>query len=130
MSEELFSRDEADEIRKADTLPAGTYPVTIVGAEVKTKDDKKFLNLRLQINDGHEMAGRNKFFNIYLRNGHPNPKVCAIHSRIRQSLDKALGLEMLTVDSILGQMLSVKITNSQSKDGATMYENIERFLPL
>lgn len=126
---EIFSQEEAREIERDRLLPAGVYPVTIMGCEIKTKDDKKFLNLRLQISEPHEMSGRNEFFNIYLKNGHPNPKVCQIHARIRQSLDKALGLESLTTDSMIGQSCQVKVTNSESKDGSAVFANIEKFLP-
>lgn len=123
--EELFNKDEATEIENEDRLPAGDYPMTIIKAEVRTKDDKKWLSLGLQIDDG-SMAGRTKYFSFFLKNGHPNPKVCSIHARIRQSLDSALGLDRMTLENIIGRSLIARIKHSQ-KDGVT-YENVERFL--
>lgn len=123
--EELFSKDEANELEMEDRLPQGDYPVTIIKAEVRTKDDKKWLSVGFQIDDG-VMAGRTKFYSFFLKNGHPNPKVCLIHARLRQSLDSALGLEKMTLENIIGRSLIMRIKHSQ-KDG-NVYENVEKFL--
>jgi len=123
---ELFTPDEAKDIQKADILPAGDYPIVITRAEVKVKDDKKWLSLGCQIDAPHEMQGRYKTFTLYIRDGHPNPKVCGIHAKIRQSLDSALGLDKMTLSNIIGQQCIVRIKNTQ-KDGNT-YENVDRFL--
>ena len=124
--EELFSKDEATELDMEDRLPPGDYSMTIVKAEVRTKDDKKWLSLGFQINDG-AMAGRTKYFSFFLKNGHPNPNVCSIHARIRRSLDSALCLDKMTLENIIGRQLVAKIKHSE-KNGTT-YENVEQFLP-
>jgi len=123
---ELFSIAEAKEIKISDTLPSGNYPIVITRAEIKKKDDKSWLSLGCQISEGHEMSGRYKTFSLYLRNGHPNPKVCNIHAKIRQSLDKALALDRMTLENIIGRSLIVKIYTTE-KEG-NVYENIDRFL--
>ena len=124
--EELFSKDEATELDMEDRLPAGDYSMTIIKAEVRTKDDKKWLSLGFQIDDG-AMAGRTKYYSFFLKNGHPNPNVCSIHERIRRSLDSALGLDKMTIENIIGRSLVAKIKHSE-KNG-THYENVEQFLP-
>jgi hypothetical protein len=123
---EIFGVDEAKELQKSDILPAGEYPVTITRAEVRTKDDKKWLSLGCQIDAPHDMQGRFKTFTLYIKDGHPNPQVCNIHAKLRQSLDAALGLDRMTLTNIIGQSCVVKIKNSE-KNGAT-YENVEKFL--
>lgn len=123
---EIFGLDEAKELQKADILLPGEYPVTITKAEVRTKDDKKYLSLGCQIDAPHHMQGRYKTFTLYVKDGHPNPQVCNIHAKLRQSLDAALGLDRMTLTNIIGQSCVVKIKNSE-KNGST-YENVERFL--
>jgi hypothetical protein len=122
---EIFSVEEAKEIQKSDVLPSGDYPITITKAEMRSKDDKRWISLSVKIDDSHEMGGRVKTFSLYIKDGHSNPKVCNIHAKIRQSLDRALGLEKLTAQSIVGQSCMVKIKNSE-KDG-NVYENIDKF---
>jgi len=123
---EIFGQDEAKELLKADILPPGEYPVIITKAEVRTKDDKKWLSLGCQIDAPHDMQGRYKTFTLYIKDGHPNPQVCSIHAKLRQSLDAALGLDRMTLTNIIGQSCVVKIKNSE-KNGST-YENVEKFL--
>ena len=72
------------------------------------------------------MQGRYKTFTLYIKDGHPNPQVCSIHAKLRQSLDAALGLDRMTLTNIIGQACVVKIKNSE-KNGST-YENVEKFL--
>jgi hypothetical protein len=124
--EELFSKDEAKELDMEDRLPPGDYSMTITKAEVRTKDDKKWLSIGFQIDEGM-MAGRTKFFSFYLKNGHPNPNVCSIHARIRRSLDSALGLDKMTLENIIGRSVVAKI--KQSEKNGTIYENVDQFLP-
>lgn len=126
---EIFSREEARELQSELLLPEGIYPVTIMGCEVKKKEDKHFIVIRLQINDEHEMAGRNELFTIYLKDGHPNPTVCTIHAKLRRSLDNALGLESLTTEGMIGQTCRAKITNSKPNDKGDVYANVAYFLP-
>jgi hypothetical protein len=123
---EIFGQDEAKELLKADILSPGEYPVIITKAEVRTKDDKKWLSLGCQIDAPHDMQGRYKTFTLYIKDGHPNPQVCSIHAKLRQSLDAALGLDRMTLTNIIGQACVVKIKNSE-KNGST-YENVEKFL--
>ena len=123
---EIFGQDEAKELLKADILSPGEYPVIITKAEVRTKDDKKWLSLGCQIDAPHDMQGRYKTFTLYIKDGHPNPQVCSIHAKLRQSLDAALGLDRMTLTNIIGQACIVKIKNSE-KNGST-YENVEKFL--
>lgn len=123
---EIFGLDEAKELLKADILSPGEYPITIIKAEVRTKDDKKYLSLGCQIDAPHDMQGRYKTFTLYVKDGHPNPQVCNIHAKLRQSLDAALSLDRMTLTNIIGQSCVVKIKNSE-KNGST-YENVERFL--
>ena len=124
---EIFSLEEAKEIQKGDVLPAGDYPITIVKAEIRSKESARWISLTVKIEEPHDMAGRMKTFTMYVQNGHANPKVCNIHAKIRQSLDRALGLDRLTAASVIGQSCIVKIKNSE-KDG-NVYENIDKFLP-
>jgi len=123
---EIFGQDEAKELLKADILSPEEYPVIITKAEVRTKDDKKWLSLGCQIDAPHDMQGRYKTFTLYIKDGHPNPQVCSIHAKLRQSLDAALGLDRMTLTNIIGQSCVVKIKNSE-KNGST-YENVEKFL--
>lgn len=122
---EIFGAEEAKEILKGDILPAGDYPITILKAEMRSKELSKWIALTVRIEDPHEMSGRVKTFSMYIQGGHANPKVCNIHAKIRQSLDKALGMEKLTLKGIIGQSCWVKIKNSE-KDG-NVYENIDKF---
>lgn len=122
---EIFGAEEAKEIQKGDILPAGDYPITITKAEMRSKESSKWIALTVKIEDPHEMSGRVKTFSMYIQGGHANPKVCNIHAKIRQSLDRALHLDKLTLTSIIGQSCMVKIKNSE-KDG-NVYENIDKF---
>jgi hypothetical protein len=122
---EIFGAEEAKEILKGDILAAGDYPITIIKAEMRSKELSKWIALTVRIEDPHEMSGRVKTFTMYIQGGHQNPKVCNIHAKIRQSLDKALGMEKLTLKGIIGQSCMVKIKNSE-KDG-NVYENIDKF---
>lgn len=122
---EIFSIEEAKEIQKGDVLPPGDYPITITKAEMRSKEAAKWISLTVKIEEPHEMSGRIKTFTMYIKDGHANPKVCSIHAKIRQSLDRALSLDKLTLQSIIGQSCMVKIKNSE-KDG-NVYENIDKF---
>lgn len=123
---EIFGVDEAKELQKADILSPGEYPVSITKAELRTKDDKKWLALGVQIDAPHDMQGRYKTFTLYVKGGHPNPQVCSIHAKLRQSLDAALSLDRMTLENIIGQTCIVKIKNSE-KNGS-IYENVDKFM--
>lgn len=127
MSDEFFTKEDADLVRKENLFPEGTYPVTITGCSIKSENDKKWVALELTVIGG-EHEGRKKWVNLYKNHGHPNEKLWKWHLQILSSLDAALGVEKMTPDHVLGQSCAMQIEHSKRND--TVYDNVKRFLAI
>ncbi|NBW35462.1 MAG: hypothetical protein EBR30_10680 [Cytophagia bacterium] len=127
MSDEFFTKEDAKVLEHDRLFPEGIYPITITGCSTNDKDGKKWITIEATVCEG-EFEGRKKWINLYKNNGHPNEKLWKWHLGIIATLDKALGLERMTPDSVKGQSCRMEITHSTRNDNT--YDNVRRFLPL
>lgn len=126
MSDEFFTREDATLVQNDKLFPVGVYDITIVGCTVNNKDGKKWISLEVIVTSG-EHEGRKKWLNLYTNQGHPNEKLWKWHLGILSSLDKAIAVEKMTADHVIGQSCRMEITHS-TRDGNT-YDNVKKFLP-
>lgn len=77
-------------------IPAGSYPVEIVGSSVKADEDKVRLGLQVVVLEG-EYEGRKFFLDFWLR--HPSEKARSMSIRNFKSLVKACGFESVPGDT-------------------------------
>jgi hypothetical protein len=129
MSEAFFTQEDSKLVQQDSLFPKGVWPVTITGAKLERKDDKKYVQLEMTVVDG-EMTGRKKWAKFYVRGGHPSEKLVKFHASILKSLDTALGLGAdLTAESVIGQSCQMEVSHSESKNNGQTYDNVVRFLP-
>jgi len=127
MSDEFFTKEDAATLQHDKLFPEGVYNITITGCTANNKDGKKWISLETTVTDG-EFEGRKKWVNLYTNNGHPNEKLWKWHLGIIATLDKALALERMTPDTVLGQSCRMEIVHSTRNDNT--YDNVKKFLPL
>ena len=127
MSDESYTREDAKVLEHDRLFPEGIYPITITGCKANNKDGKKSITIEAVVTEG-ELEGRKKWINLFTNNGHPNEKLWKWHLSIIATLDKALGLERMTPDTVIGQSCRMEITHSTRNDST--FDNVKKFLPL
>lgn len=132
MSDLLFLTDVIDSVEmntSFDPIPAGTYPMNIIGAV--TKDTKagngKFIELTLEVASGPH-TGRRIWERLNVQN--PNPTTQEIAQKAVKTLKVICGIDRLvSSDQFLGHQVPVKVELKPRKDDPLTLENRVSFPP-
>lgn len=132
MDDLFFLNEELEAVEmntSYDPLPAGTYNVTIIGAENKETNAKNgwYIKLTLEVADGR-YQGRRLWENMNYRN--PNPMTEEIGKRTLKTVMAHCNIgELRSTDQFLGHSLPVQVTLKKRKDDPNTMENQIRFSP-